>query len=144
MGHDLHDFEQFMKRRDEAARAYVRGDAVPLGRLVTEKAGATFFGPSGGFEHGPQQVASAYESGATQFEPDGDSAFEILQMGASGGVAYWVGFQRARARMRDSGESRSFNLRVTEVFRREGNEWKLVHRHADALAPNGNGGPAQK
>jgi len=26
-------------------------------------------------------------------------------------------------------------LRVTLVYRRDGSEWRLVHRHADPLAP---------
>ncbi|HEX3529590.1 MAG TPA: DUF4440 domain-containing protein [Thermoanaerobaculia bacterium] len=134
MSNDLHDFEQFMKRRDEAARAYVRGDAAPLGRIVARDLPATFFGPMGGFRQGPEEVFSTYERDATSFEPGGDSSFEILHMAASGGVAYWVGFQRAMARMHGKTEAIPFNLRVTEVFRREGDDWKLVHRHADSLA----------
>jgi ketosteroid isomerase-like protein len=45
----------------------------------------------------------------------------------------WVGFQLATARLDKSAKAIPFNLRVTEVFRREGGEWKLVHRHADTL-----------
>lgn len=133
MDNDLHDFEQFMKQREEAARAYVRGDAAPLGRVVTHVSPATFFGPQGNYREGAEEVTSTYEHDAAIFEPGGDSHFEILQMGASDGVAYWVGFQRATTRMRGKTEAVPFNLRVTEVFRREDGEWKMIHRHADPL-----------
>jgi len=31
-------------------------------------------------------------------------------------------------------EEQDWSLRVTQVYRREGAEWHLVHRHADPLA----------
>src|SRR3954470_22494271 len=115
MNDDLHDFEQFMKRREEAARAFVRGDVTPLGRIVARVSPATFFGPQGGYEQGPDQVYSVYERDVAHFT-SGDSSFEILQMAASDGIAYWVGFQRALARLDGSTEPIPFNLRVPEVF----------------------------
>ena len=133
MTNDLHDVEQFMKRREDAARAFVRGDATPLGRIVARVSPATFFGPQGGYEQGPEHVYSIYERDAARFT-SGDTSFEILQMAASDGIAYWVGFQRALVRLDGSTEPIPFNLRVTEVFRREGDEWKMVHRHADSVA----------
>jgi len=33
MNNDLQDFEQSMKRREDLARAYVSGDAEPLGHI---------------------------------------------------------------------------------------------------------------
>jgi hypothetical protein len=129
----LRNFERFMERREQAARAFVSGEAAPLGRIVAGDLPATFFGPQGGYEQGPDHVYSVYERDAARFS-EGDTNFEILQMAASDGIAYWVGFQRANARLDESAEPIPFDLRVTEVFRREGEEWKLVHRHADALA----------
>ena len=134
MDNDLKDFEQFMKEREDAARAYVSGDAAPLRSISTRVSPATFFGPQGGYRQGADDVFSKYEHDAAIFEPGGDSNFEILQMAASEGIAYWVGFQRANARMSGSTEDIPMNLRMTEVFRREGDEWKLIHRHADTLA----------
>ena len=134
MNDDLHDFGQFMKRREDAARAFVRGDVAPLGRIVSRGSPATFFGPQGGYEQGPDHVYSIYERDAAHFT-SGDTSFEILHMAASDGIAYWVGSQQAMARLDGSAEPLPFNLRVTEVFRREGDEWKLVHRHADSIAP---------
>jgi ketosteroid isomerase-like protein len=134
MNNDLQDFEQFMKRRVEASEAYVQGDAKPLSQIVARVSLATFFPPSSGFSQGTQEVASRYEQDAEAFEPGSHFSFEILQMAASEGIAYWVGFMRGEARMRGKAEAIPMNLRVTEVFRREDGEWKMVHRHADPLA----------
>ena len=134
MSSDLQDFEQFMQQRQAASAAYVQGEAEPLNQIVAQTSPATFFPPGGGFSQGTQEVAARYEHDAQAFAPGSHFRFEVLQMAASDGVAYWVGFMRGEAHMRGKAESVPMNLRVTEVFRREAGAWKMVHRHADPLA----------
>ncbi|MCE7984432.1 MAG: DUF4440 domain-containing protein [Caldilinea sp. CFX5] len=134
MNEDLQDFEQFMKQREAASAAYVQGNAEPLGELVARGLPATFFGPGGGYVQGAHDVWSRYEQDAELFAQGSRFRFEVLQMAAGPGLAYWVGFMEGNAYLSGQAEAIPMKLRVTELFRREDGEWKLVHRHADALA----------
>jgi ketosteroid isomerase-like protein len=127
------DFKSFMKERQQVAAAYVSGDAGPLAHIVPLELPATFMAPSGGVVKGAQQVWARYERDALIFEPVGTTQLEVLEMAAGDSVAYWTGYQKVVARMKGRSEAVATTLRVTEVFRREREAWKLVHRHADSL-----------
>ena len=134
MNKNLESFKQFMKQREDAARAYVCGNPAPVDSITTRISPSTFFGPSGDFHEGADDVLLTFNQGAAMFGTDGNTHFEILDMAASDSIAYWVGFQRATVQMRGKEGTIPMNLRVTEIFRREGSEWKMIHRHADLLA----------
>jgi NAD(P)H-dependent FMN reductase/ketosteroid isomerase-like protein len=125
-------FDAFMQQREEAASAYVRGDAAPLDAMVAREGTATFYPPFGGRVSGATEVARSYDEGAKSFSPDGRSKLEILQSGASGGLAFWTGFQEAEVKM--GGKAMKMRLRITELFHLRDGAWKLVHRHADTMA----------
>ena len=94
MNDNLRSFQQFRKDREEASRAFVNGDIVPLDRISTHVSPATIFGPRGDCVNGAIEVNAANAGGAKMFESGGESRFEILQMAANDDIAYWVGIQR--------------------------------------------------
>ena len=47
-------------------------------------------------------------------------------------LAYEIGSERGTATI--AGESVTIDQRVTNVYRREGGQWKMVHHHSD-LSP---------
>ena len=53
-------------------------------------------------------------------------------MHAWDGTAVIVAIERQHGRVGDAPD-RDLSLRVTEVYRRIGEGWQLVHRHADPL-----------
>jgi ketosteroid isomerase-like protein len=46
-------------------------------------------------------------------------------------MAYTDGLEHTSASM--DGQPRRHTLRATQVYRREGGEWKVAHRHADTV-----------
>jgi len=127
------DFTTFLRERERVSTAFVNGDAAALEDISTHQSPATIFGPRGDVVQGAGQVIAANAKAAGAFDAGGTNAFEILHQHSDGDVGYWVGLQRSQVRIKGKDAPVPFELRVTEIFRRENGEWKLVHRHADRL-----------
>jgi hypothetical protein len=59
-----------------------------------------------------------------------DYVYELVCAEVQGDLAYTCGFERYTATS-STGETVRNELRVTQVYRREGGEWRIVHRHGD-------------
>jgi ketosteroid isomerase-like protein len=126
-------FDDFLQQRRQVAAAFVNGDPAPLREISSAVDPATIFGPGGGTERGAARVLEVNETASHQFH-GGTTDIEVMHSAASGDLAYWTGVQSASVRVGGKDAPVPMNLRVTEIFRREGGAWKLIHRHADFLA----------
>ncbi|WP_431825534.1 YybH family protein [Burkholderia sp. F1] len=132
-------FDAFLALRTKAAQAYVSGDPAPLDRLVAKHGDASFHSPRGDSLSGAAEVGARYISDAKLFEPGGKSRLDILQQAADDKLAFWTGYQIATVQLSGQPHPIDMRIRVTEVFRRIGDAWKLVHRHADVPPAPGAG-----
>jgi ketosteroid isomerase-like protein len=57
--------------------------------------------------------------------------FELQAYDLVGDMAYTGGLEHTSVSV--NGEPTSNTLRATQVYRREGAEWKVAHRHADTV-----------
>jgi NAD(P)H-dependent FMN reductase/ketosteroid isomerase-like protein len=129
-------FDTVVQAREKVASAYSSGDASLLDQMVVHEGAATFFPPTGGFVSGADDVAARYDADVKSFSPGSKTSLEVLQSSASGAerpdLAFWTGFQNFEGKI--GGQEVTLRLRITEIFRLSGGEWKLCHRHADPAA----------
>jgi len=131
-------FSAFLRKFEEANTAFVNGDASKWMPLVSHSAKTSIFGGFGGYEVGWDQIGPRYEWAAAQFRPSGAQVdFQYLQKHSNGQTAYSVAIERSTVLYVNRPDPVPQNLRVTMVFRKEYGKWKIVHRHADFLAPTG-------
>jgi ketosteroid isomerase-like protein len=124
-------FEDFLSTREEAARAYVRGDGTKVAALVPHDGAASFHSPQGDTVTGAEDVAKRYLKEAAAFHSSGTTRFEIIQKGHDGAFGFWTGFQLANVQIGGGSQSVNMRIRVTEIFRNIDSKWRLIHRHAD-------------
>jgi ketosteroid isomerase-like protein len=137
---ELDDFlTPTLARQLEAEKALHSGDPGPRLAMWSTQDPVTVLGAMKTVI-GPEEVRQAFHWLATRFSNLTDYRFELVAAGASGDLAYTLGYEHISCSM-DGGPVAPFTLRVTHLYRRENGEWKIVHRHADS-PPSGQPPPA--
>jgi ketosteroid isomerase-like protein len=104
------------------------GDAAPLADIWSHGATVTTLHPIGGRQTGWDEVRGSFEQVA-QLATGGHVDVRDQSIQVDGDLAYEVGVEVGQATI--AGERVTIEQRVTNVYRREAGEWKIVHHHTD-------------
>jgi ketosteroid isomerase-like protein len=126
------DLADLVQRSAEANAKLLRGDIGGYLALIVHADDYTLMAPFGGAPTRGFDLSDERLAALARFFRSGTSRLELVQTYASGDMAVLVMIERQRAEVGGLPEQ-DWSLRVTEVYRREGSGWRLVHRNADPL-----------
>ncbi|MFI8893790.1 nuclear transport factor 2 family protein [Streptomyces paradoxus] len=115
----------------EAELALHNGDAGPRRALWSRDEPVSVLGAWRN-AFGQQELDRLFTALERSFSDCTSYVFELRTYGVSGDMAYTAGLEHTSASV--DGEPRTYTLRVTQVYRREGGEWRVAHRHGDAVS----------
>lgn len=127
------EVEAVLARTREANSAWMQGDASVYASLNSQTEDYTIMGPFGGptsvgFERWSQKASNIVKN----FQ-NGESDLRLITSYVSGDLMVLVLHEEQHGEIGGSADQK-WNLRVTQVYRREDDQWRAVHRHADPLS----------
>src|SRR3712207_2918138 len=107
----------------------INGDPGPMMEVWSHGLDVTAMHPLGGLETGWEEVRTSWEQVAQAFSGGQVSLDGLVVIPLSDDVAYTLGTENGQAKLGD--ETVAIGWRVTNIYRREEGEWKIVHHHTD-------------
>ena len=127
------DVEEFLEQYHRTLEAVARGDPLPQERLWSRRDDVTLANPLGPPARGWTEVSNALRRAVSQLSDGEVLGSERISGYSSGDLAYIVEIERFRVKVGGAREAAPSSLRVTTIFRREEDGWKILHRHADTI-----------
>ena len=127
------DFDDAVEAYRQALRPYVKGDPGPVTAFFSRRDDVTLANPLGPPRRGPAEVDKAIAEGAANLKDGSVRRVEEVSRYSTPDLGYVVQLERTEARLPNSENMTPFALRVTMVFRREGDTWRVAHSHADPI-----------
>lgn len=111
-----------------ALNRMANGNAGSLKDIWSNSKTVTTLHPIGGRQIGWDEVRGSFDQVA-QLAADGNIELKDQLIHVSGDLAYEVGVEKGRFML--AGEEVNIEIRVTNIYKRETGEWKIVHHHTD-------------
>ena len=128
---DRDDFLAWIKTTlYEAEVALHNGDAGPRRAIWSHNEPVSVLGAWRN-AYGRDQLEELFASLAESFSDCTSYRFELHAHDVVGEMAYTAALEHTSASV--DGQPRSYTLRATQVYRREGGEWRVAHRHGDTV-----------
>lgn len=126
------DFGGAVEAYRQALGAFVKGDARRVMDLFSRRDDVTLANPLGPPRRGRADVEKGAAEAAANFV-DGSVRFEEVSRYSTSDLGYVVHLERYELQFAGSEGITPSSLRVTMIFRREGDNWRVAHRHADQI-----------
>ena len=126
------DFDDVVEAYRLALGAFLQGDPHPVIEHFSRRDDVTLANPLGPPRLGWAEVERTIEETAANFK-DGKMRFEEVSRYTTSDLGYVVWLERGEVQLVGSEAMTPSSLRVTMIFRREGDTWKVAHRHADPI-----------
>jgi hypothetical protein len=125
------ELAELVRRTEVATTHFVRGEMDRYLELTKHARGYTLMNPFGG---SPQRYEDRTESlmAAADYFQGGEAKLEVAETHAWDDTLVLVMIERQHGEVGGLPDQ-DWPLRVTQIYRREGSDWLLVHRHADPL-----------
>jgi ketosteroid isomerase-like protein len=104
------------------------GERGALADSWSHSAAVTTMHPIGGRQVGWEAVRDSFDQ-VGEIASDGKVELKDQRIEVAGDMAYELGIEHGELKL--AGHSVRIEHRVTNIYRREGGGWKLVHHHAD-------------
>jgi ketosteroid isomerase-like protein len=107
----------------------INGDPGSMMEVWSHGSEVTTLHPLGGRETGWEEVRASWEQVAQAFSDGQVSIEDLVVVPLADDVAYTLGTENGQAKFGD--QTVAIDWRVTNIYRREEGEWKMVLHHTD-------------
>lgn len=121
---------EFIAKLEAAEHEFAQGRPAAFKALWSHGDEVSLCGGFGGVESGWNNVGARLDWASSQISEGTRSRDEIRSM-VGADFAYIVQTERIGFRVPGRAEQSTLDFRVTMVFRRDSDGWRIVHRHAD-------------